>query len=322
MTDLREKLAGRRVVASISGGKDSAAMSLFLTEQGIEHDRVFLDTGWEHEKTYEYLRGELTRVIGPITELRAPLAMEELILNKGMFPSRQRRFCTQELKVYPVRAYLRERLAAGEQVINAVGIRAAESKSRSGLFEWEWEDEYGCEVWRPIITWTEQQVIDAHRRHGLRPNPLYLMGASRVGCWPCIYARKGEIRLIADNDPARIERLRELEAKVAVLAEARYERDRREWLENPDPEPELGTEKHKRWEAKRTRLASPFVAPTWFQAKIGKGTWSIDRVVEWCRTTRGGTRYEPFAQDAADSGCMRWGLCQTEDPGEPHADAQ
>lgn len=67
----REKLADRRVLASISGGKDSAAMTLWLTEQGIEHDRVFLDTGWEHPITYEYLRGDLTRALGPIQELSA-----------------------------------------------------------------------------------------------------------------------------------------------------------------------------------------------------------------------------------------------------------
>ena len=37
---LKERLAGRHVVASVSGGKDSAAMSLYLTELGIEHDRA------------------------------------------------------------------------------------------------------------------------------------------------------------------------------------------------------------------------------------------------------------------------------------------
>ncbi len=44
MSDLTTRIAGRRVVASISGGKDSAAMSLWLTDQGIDHDRVFCDT--------------------------------------------------------------------------------------------------------------------------------------------------------------------------------------------------------------------------------------------------------------------------------------
>ena len=44
----RENLAKRKVVCSISGGKDSAAMALWLTEQGVEVDaRIFMDTGWE-----------------------------------------------------------------------------------------------------------------------------------------------------------------------------------------------------------------------------------------------------------------------------------
>jgi 3'-phosphoadenosine 5'-phosphosulfate sulfotransferase (PAPS reductase)/FAD synthetase len=81
--ELSERLAGRRVIASVSGGKDSAAMCLWLREQGIEHDRVFMDTGWEHDLTYEYLRGPLTALLGPIVEIRAPLLMEDLIRKKG-----------------------------------------------------------------------------------------------------------------------------------------------------------------------------------------------------------------------------------------------
>lgn len=45
------KLAGRIVIASISGGKDSAAMALWLIENEIPHERVFCDTGWEHQTT-------------------------------------------------------------------------------------------------------------------------------------------------------------------------------------------------------------------------------------------------------------------------------
>ena len=40
-----ERLAGHQVCAAVSGGKDSTAMSLWLTEQGISHSRVFADTG-------------------------------------------------------------------------------------------------------------------------------------------------------------------------------------------------------------------------------------------------------------------------------------
>lgn len=76
--ELLAKLNGRRVVASVSGGKDSAALSLWLTEQGIDHDRVFMDTGWEHPDTYEYLRGTLAAKLGAITELRGERDMVQL----------------------------------------------------------------------------------------------------------------------------------------------------------------------------------------------------------------------------------------------------
>jgi len=59
--------------------------------------------------------------------------MEDLIRHKGMFPGRRIRFCTQFLKVFPMARYLRERMDAGQDVINAVGIRAAESAARAQM---------------------------------------------------------------------------------------------------------------------------------------------------------------------------------------------
>jgi len=280
---LIDRLRGRRVVASISGGKDSAAMSLHLRELGIEHDRVFLDTGWEHPATYEYLRGELTRVLGPIAEARAPYTLPEYAVDKGIFPSRLRRWCTEKLKVLPMRDYL-ERLAdTGVEPVNAVGIRHAESESRAKMGEWEWSESFDCETWRPILTWTEQQVIDIHHRHGLRPNPLYLLGARRVGCWPCIHASKAEIRLMSEVDPARVDTIRDLEARVTATAREKIAA-RGEELQ------------HER---------------TFFRAKDdATQDWPIDKVVEWARTSRGGRQIELFGAPE-DAGCMRWGLCDT-----------
>lgn len=77
------------------------------------------------------------------------------------------------------------------------------------------------EVWRPLLRWSEQQVVDIHHRHGLCPNPLYLPGASRVGCRPCIFVLKAEVRLIADTGPARIVRLRVIKDDVATAVQAR-----------------------------------------------------------------------------------------------------
>lgn len=316
--ELSAKIDGRRVIASISGGKDSAALSLWLTEHGVVHDRVFMDTKWEQGELgrpsvfYDFLRGDLTRKIGPITEIGNPLGMEGVIRKKGMFPSRQRRFCTEELKVFPMQAHLE---TITEEVVNAVGIRRVESTARKDAKEWEWSETFDCEVWRPLVTWTLGDVLAIHKRHGLGLNPLYLppYNALRVGCWPCIMARKSEIRTIAANDPARISRLRILEEEVGELAHSRYLRDSEAWRLSPDPEPSVDdVEKHKRWSKKKRRLTSPFVSPAWFQDPIGRvGTMPIDKVVEWSKTARGGRQYELFQPGVGEDGCMRAGLCET-----------
>ena len=339
-TELLERLAGRRVIASISGGKDSAAMSLYLRELGIEHDRVFMDTGWEADVTYEYLRGDLVRVLGPIEEIAAENQMIPTVLKRAMFPSRQRRYCTQELKVFPMRDMLARRMDAGEDLVNAVGIRAVESPDRSRMPEWEWQDGFDCEVWRPLIRWSEQDVIDIHARHGLRPNPLYLKGASRVGCWPCVYARKSEIRLVAEVDPGRIDLLESLEKQVSILANERYVRNGHQldepyqagWFQNPKPivqpcrdcdggdSPPLGPPQQV--DDLDGLMGTEEIWPRCASCK-GRGTrrygeaMPIRDVVEWARTDRtDGRQAELFAPGPGDAGCMRWGLCETSAPAD------
>jgi 3'-phosphoadenosine 5'-phosphosulfate sulfotransferase (PAPS reductase)/FAD synthetase len=280
-----DRLQGKTVVCSVSGGKDSAAMSLWLRERGIEHRCVFMDTGWESDVTYEYLRGELTRVLGPIEEIRGPRTMEELCVKKGMFPSRLRRFCTGELKIKPIIKYINALVDAGHECVDAVGIRKAESRARSQMTEWEFSEAFDCWVWRPLIELTELQVIDIHHRHGLRLNPLYLKGASRVGCFPCIFSRKSEIRFIADHYPARIDKVRELERVVGDRADSRA---------------------NSKGEVVRHR-------PTFFQGATQSS--KIDEAVAWSRTSRGGKQWELFDSTDRDAGCMRWGLCEHNDKG-------
>ena len=291
---------GERVVLSLSGGKDSAAAALFLREAEIEHERVFMDTGWEHPDLYAHL-DYLEAQLGPITRLsprmptlpadvlarveeiealvgRSPSGFVRWSVHKGMFPARMRRWCTQELKVDPFLRWI-----DGDDVLNVVGIRAEESHARAGLAEREkMPGAEHVEVWRPLLRWSESDVIDIHRRHDLRPCLLYLRGASRVGCWPCIMSNKGELEQLV-GDPRRVAAIRALEALVAEMAAHRR------------PEP-----------------------PALFQAPLPERTadgprypcWPIDRVLEWARTARGGRqlRLGPWGEE---EGCVRWGMCES-----------
>lgn len=281
MTDIKDRIGDRIVIASVSGGKDSAAMCLWLQEQSIEHVRVFADTGWEAAETYEYLRGPLTEKLGPIHEVGYPGGMEALCRKKSGFPPRTHRWCTSELKVKPILAFIEELCLRADsedaEPIQTVGIRAGESVARSRLTEWEWSDAFDCDVWRPLIAWSEQDVIDIHTRHGLAPNPLYLRGASRVGCWPCIFARKAEIENIADVDPGQIGRIEALEAELTERAGEQRSFFHRDGLIN------------------------------------------IADVVRWSRTARGGRQYELFAPET-EPGCVRWGLCESTSGGDNDKD--
>ena len=162
-------LAGREIVVSVSGGKDSTAMALLFKEANLPYRCVFMDTGWEHEATKEYLLEYLQPVIGPVIILQNPIGgMREVVFERNRFPSQTVRFCTGELKLRPIQSYLR---SLEEEVVNAVGIRAQESAKRALNPEWEYSSEMKCDVWRPILQWKEEDVIQMHHRHEVR-HPL------------------------------------------------------------------------------------------------------------------------------------------------------
>jgi 3'-phosphoadenosine 5'-phosphosulfate sulfotransferase (PAPS reductase)/FAD synthetase len=276
--EMKSIIGDREIIASVSGGKDSTAMVLVFKEAEIPFKCVHMDTGWEHEETEKYVLDYLPSVVGKIEILRwKGGGMAELVKEHKGFPGGNMRFCTKVLKIDPLRNYF---LKYEIEPINAVGIRSSESQARAAMPVWEYNSTLRCETWRPIKFFTEQEVIDIHKRHGVRPNKLYLMGAERVGCWPCVYARKSEIRLISEIDPQRIELVRQLEYEVQ--------------LERKNKDIKLGTK-------------GKYV-PTWFIHK--KAGWGINKVVEWSKTKLGGKDFEPFMPPSGEEGCMRWGLCE------------
>lgn len=225
----------------VSGGKDSTAAYLWVVYvSGWPLDRVwvtFCDTGNEDLLTYAYLK-MLSEHVFPIETIYPERDFWQLAHWKQRFPSRRARFCTQFLKVIPTRDHALDLMNQGE-ILLLTGVRSDEahaSNDRGELPKFGWDDGFACDIFRPILDWSLEDVWKIHKKFlpleavlglirndpeltqehkkeiiskiieaGIPRNPLYDMGAKRVGCFPCMNSAKPEVRAIAKYRPRKID---------------------------------------------------------------------------------------------------------------------
>jgi len=203
--------------------------------------------------------------------------MLDLCLWKGRFASTRARFCSEQLKHNPIRDFIEPYLADGETIISWQGVRADESHSRKNLNIVD-EPEEGLITYRPIIKYTAEDVFALHRKHNIKWNPLYEQGMGRVGCMPCVHARKGELKEISNRWPEVIDGIEEMERLVSA--------------------------------------ASKRGSSTFYTSR-GEGvdykTHGIRRTVEWSKTTHGGVQYDILGEIPEDlEMCSSiYGLCES-----------
>lgn len=120
-----------RQVLGISGGKDSAALAIYLKEKYPELPIEYYnsDTGCELDETMQLLE-RLEALLGKITILKAPVAVPGdtpfdhfLKVSGGYLPSPQARWCTQKMKLAEF-----EKFVGDEPTISYVGIRGDEER--------------------------------------------------------------------------------------------------------------------------------------------------------------------------------------------------
>jgi 3'-phosphoadenosine 5'-phosphosulfate sulfotransferase (PAPS reductase)/FAD synthetase len=229
-----------RVVVGFSGGVDSQACALWCRQRFGDDGVTLLNSdvgGHEHPLTYAFTRwyaenvfpvtvvtplvrdlGDVGNVNPEIARRRAtlgedsPLTFADLAWVKLMFPSSKIRFCTEYLKLAPQKRWLAENASGGYE--RYIGVRADESPGRSRLTGHEWDPYFDCDLYRPLLHWSKEHCFAYLSAHGEEVNPLYRMGAKRVGCSPCVGAGKEEIREWAARFPGEVERVRQMERRV------------------------------------------------------------------------------------------------------------
>jgi 3'-phosphoadenosine 5'-phosphosulfate sulfotransferase (PAPS reductase)/FAD synthetase len=204
-----------------SGGKDSTALLLWaIHESGLPRESLrvtFCDTHNEDKLTYEHLDmlrkkvAEPAGIVGGIEVLEPKHGFYEMVLKHHCFPNRRMQFCTHELKLYPTQKWVQARQNEGHTVVVLNGKRTAESNARklsmAGKPEREMSMFWGCEEWAPLMFWSIQDVLAIHQRYKVPLNPLYALGAHRVGCFPCVNCGKSDLRMVAQVRPEKIKEI-------------------------------------------------------------------------------------------------------------------
>lgn len=223
-------------IVGFSGGIDSQATARWMLNRFPKEDVVLVNTdagGNEHPLTIEHVAWYSANV-HPVVTIPAivadmwvgedqpekhgfsptdPLTFPLMAKIKGRFPSRQAQFCTEKLKLTPVRRWVRQQFPDGDYEYYS-GVRRDESERRRATKEREWDDFFDSYRNHPIMDWTKEMCFIYIKAHGELVNQLYSLGFNRVGCAPCINSSKDDILRWQQRFPEMIDKIRAWEQQA------------------------------------------------------------------------------------------------------------
>ncbi len=214
-----------RHVLGLSGGKDSAALAIYIQQRYPEiHEKIeyfFTDTGAELPEVHQFL-DKLEAYLGKeVVRLNSDKTFEEWLQQHNQYlPSPQQRWCTRAMKIKPFEAFVGD-----DAVISYVGIRAD-------------EDREGYVSQKDTIKATFPFVDDGIVRDDVFQMledtvgiPEYYQWRSRSGCYFCFFQRQGEWLGLKRHHPELFEKAKEFE---------NIEREKYDWKDGDVSIPNTG----------------------------------------------------------------------------------
>lgn len=194
-----------------SGGKDSDCIRILASLAGVKHDIVHNHTTVDAPETVRY-----ARIISNV-QIEYPVeSMWQLIVKKGMPPTRLARYCCSSLKerggqgrvkITGVRWAESSRRKESSDIVKIIGkpktIQADAEKAglyyrvnkQGGLVLNDDNDDNRrfvehcyrttSTMINPIVDWSDEDVWEFLHHYGYKSNPLYECGFKRIGCIGC-----------------------------------------------------------------------------------------------------------------------------------------
>lgn len=199
-----------RHVLGLSGGRDSAALAVYMRHYHPEIDieYFFTDTGKELPEVYEFL-GRLEGVLGkPIQRLNPDRDFDFWLKQYNSFlPSAQTRWCTRQLKLRPFEVWIKPMLAQGTKVYSYVAIRSDE----------EYREGYTSKHENLVVRLPFKEagidkagVLELLDSSGLGL-PKYYNWRTRSGCTFCFFQQKIEWVRLREQHPEAFEEAKRYE---------------------------------------------------------------------------------------------------------------
>jgi len=154
-----------------SGGKDSEVILHLCRMAGVRHVAVYNVTTLDPPELVRFIRREHPEVSW---NRPAKALLTRLVEKKNGPPTRHARWCCEEYKE-----------GAGDGKVKIIGVRAAESARRAGLWKAVNHNRRTGVIVCPIVYWTDKDVWEFHRRYSLPHCDLYDQGFRRLGCIGC-----------------------------------------------------------------------------------------------------------------------------------------
>lgn len=192
-----------RHVLSLSGGKDSAALAIYMRDRVADMEYIFSDTRKELPETYEYLNRIEDYLGKPVHRLNAKLGFDHWYdVYGGMIPSNHRRWCTKMLKLKPFEDFVGE-----DPVLNYVGLRADESRSGYISHKPNITPVYPFQEDGLKLADIEEILLSS----GVGMPPYTEWGRSRSGCFFCFFQQKIEWVRLKEKHPELFEKAKAYE---------------------------------------------------------------------------------------------------------------
>jgi hypothetical protein len=194
-----------RHVLGLSGGKDSAALAIYLKDKGTVPDMeyFFCDTGAELPEVYDFIDRMEDYLGKEVVRLNSGRDFDHFLKLKGRYlPSPKQRWCTEALKIQPFEAFVGD-----DEAFSYIGIRADENRdgyisSRRNI--------------KPVFPFMYDGIVrdDVFRILGETVGvPAYYKWRKRSGCYFCFFQKRGEWLGLKRNHPLLFESAKQYEKK-------------------------------------------------------------------------------------------------------------